>query len=343
MKRRQHLIALLEQQSLGDFQLKPLGRQAGGFQRIHHHGQEVAYTELQRRQINRHTHIVRPLRGVHTGTPQHQPADRIDETGFFRDGNEFAGRDHAVLVRPAHQCLQAGDAAALEIDQRLIIGLQHVAFDGGAQINLDATAALSARVHFRFKETERSEPFALGARQRHVGILEQLLGVVTVAGRNRDADAGTADDAVSVEQIRLADRRNQTARQHGDFFRPRDAGLYHGKFIGAETCDGVLFAQGRPQALGHTLEQLVADGMTQRIVDGLEVVEIEKQDRNLVAAAPGMRQQFIEPLTQQDAVRQAGQAVMLRHEGEASLGTLALGDVHQGQQDRRLALECQVT
>ena len=248
-----------------------------------------------------------------------------------------------MLVRPAHQRLEAGDAATLEIDQRLVIGLQHVVLDGVAQIDLDAAAALRARVHFRFKEAERPEPFALGARQRHVGILEQLLGVVAVAGRNRDADAGAADNAVSVEQIRLADRSDQAARQHGDLFRPRDAGLHHGKFIGAETRDGVFFPQGRPQALGHALEQLVADGMTQRVVDGLKVVEVEKQDRNLVAAATGVRQQFIEPLAQQDAVGQPGQAVMLRHKGKAGLGALALRDVHQGQQDRRAAFECQVT
>ena len=81
--------------------------------------------------------------------------------------------------------------------------------------------------------------------------------------------------------------------------------------------------------------------MAQRVVDGLEVVEVEKQHRDLVAAAAGMRQQFIEPLPQQDAVRQSGEAVMLRHEREPRLGALALGDVHQRQQHRRLAFEYQ--
>ena len=43
-------------------------------------------------------------------------------------------------------------------------------------------------------------------------------------------------------------------------------------------------------------------------------------------------------LAQQDAVRQSGQRVMLRHEGEPRLGALALGDVHQRQQHGRLVV-----
>ena len=41
-------------------------------------------------------------------------------------------------------------------------------------------------------------------------------------------------------------------------------------------------------------------------------------------------------LAQQDAVRQSGQAVVLRHEGKPRFGALAFGDVHQRQQHGRL-------
>ena len=43
-------------------------------------------------------------------------------------------------------------------------------------------------------------------------------------------------------------------------------------------------------------------------------------------------------LAQHAAVRQPGQPVVLRHEGEPRLGLLALGDVHQRQQHRRPAV-----
>jgi len=37
-------------------------------------------------------------------------------------------------MRPAHQRLEAGDAAARQIDQRLIMRLQHIVLDRGAQL-----------------------------------------------------------------------------------------------------------------------------------------------------------------------------------------------------------------
>ena len=45
---------------------------------------------------------------------------------------------------------------------------------------------------------------------------------------------------------------------------------------------------------------------------------------------------MVQLLAQQSAVRQVGQPVMLGHEGKPRLGALALGDVHQREQHRRL-------
>ena len=244
MQRRQHLIALLQQQGFGDLQFKPLRRQAGHLERVHHHREKIADAELQRRQVDGDAHIIRPLRRVHAGAPQHQPADRVDQAGFFRDRNEFHRRNHAAIrVRPAYQRLEAGDAPGLEIDQRLVMRLQDIVLDRRAQIDFDAAARLRTGVHFRFEETERAVAFALGARQRHVGVLEQLLGVVAVAGRNRNADAGAADNGMAVEQIGLADGVDQAPGQERHVLGPRHAGLHDGELVRAEARDRVLFAQ----------------------------------------------------------------------------------------------------
>ena len=78
--------------------------------------------------------------------------------------------------------------------------------------------------------------------------------------------------------------------------------------------------------------------MAERIVDRLEIVEAEHQHRDLFGAAPGVQQDLVHVLAQQIAVRQAGQAVVLGHEGKPRLGALALGDVHQRQQHRGLVV-----
>ncbi|MGY4432960.1 hypothetical protein ACVWWO_005437 [Bradyrhizobium sp. F1.13.1] len=67
---------------------------------------------------------------------------------------------------------------------------------------------------------------------------------------------------------------------------------------------------------------------------GLEIVEPQHQQGDLVGAAPRMQQHLVDLLAQQIAVRQTGQPVMLGHEGEPRLGALALGDVHQREQHR---------
>jgi hypothetical protein len=89
VQRRQHLAAFFQQQGLGDFQFQPPRRQAGLFQRIHHHRQQIADPKLQRRQVDRDANIVRPEGRVHAGAAQHQAAERIDQAGLLGDGDEF--------------------------------------------------------------------------------------------------------------------------------------------------------------------------------------------------------------------------------------------------------------
>ena len=203
-----------------------------------------------------------------------------------------------------------------EIDQRLIIRPQPVVLDRVAQVDLDLATALGARVHLRLEEGEGAAEFALGAGQRHVGALQQLFGLLTVAGRHRDADAGADHDGMAVEQIGLADRLQQALCQQRRVLGPRHAALHDREFVGVEAGERVLLAQRRAQALGDAAQQLVADAVAERVVDRLEIVEAEHQHRDLLGAAAGMQQDIVHLLTQQVAVRQAGQAVMLGHEGE---------------------------
>jgi hypothetical protein len=51
-----------------------------------------------------------------------------------------------------------------------------------------------------------------------------------------------------------------------------------------------LLAQGRPQPLGDAAQELVADTVAERIVDRLEIVETEHQQRHLLGAAPRVQQ-----------------------------------------------------
>ena len=62
------------------------------------------------------------------------------------------------------------------------------------------------------------------------------------------------------------------------------ADLDDGEFVAAEARHGVVRAHARSQSAGHRLQQRVADRVTERVVDGLEVIEIEAEHRKRVAA-----------------------------------------------------------
>ncbi len=259
--------------------------------------------------------------------------------GLLGHRNEFGRRDHAAFgIRPAHQRLEAGDAPARKTDQRLIIRPQHVVLDRVAQVEFGLAPALGARVHSGLEETERTARIVLGSRQRHVGALQKFFGFVAVARRRRNADAGADDDGMAVEQIGIGDRLQQPLGEDHGILGARQPAVDDREFVGVETGQRIFLAQRRAQALGDPAQQLVADAVAQRVVNRLEIVQSEHQHRDLFGAAPRVQQDLVHVLAQQVAVRQAGQAIVLGHEGKSRLGALALGDVHQRQQHRGLVV-----
>ena len=107
---------------------------------------------------------------------------------------------------PAQQRLEAGDLAARDVDERLVVQLELVGEQRLAQIELEPAALLHLRVHFRLEEVVGAAALGLGAVERHVGVAQQLVGLVAVGRRHGDADAGADDDLVAEHVERLEQR-----------------------------------------------------------------------------------------------------------------------------------------
>ncbi len=73
--------------------------------------------------------------------------------------------------------------------------------------------------------------------------------------------------------------------------------------------------------------------MAEGVVDPLEVVEVDAERRHAAAVAGAAGEHFLHALVEEDAVGQAGERVVVGHEGDARLGSLALGDVDGGDHD----------
>ena len=89
-----------------------------------------------------------------------------------------------------------------------------------------------------------------------------------------------------------------------------DVGADHDELVAAEPRDRV----GRPDRLGQPSREgeqhLVAGGVAGRVVDQLEAVEIEHEDRHVDALAPAAPHRVAEPVERERAVRQVRERVM---------------------------------
>ena len=79
-------------------------------------------------------------------------------------------------------------------------------------------------------------------------------------------------------------------------------------------------ARGILEPLGHLDQELVAVRMTEDVVDLLEAVEIDAQDRELLAGALAGLDHLGQRLQESGTVRQIGEAVVIGHVRHARLG-----------------------
>ena len=245
-------------------------------------------------------------------------------------------------MRPADQRLEAGASRRSRDRPAAGSAPRSASACSAARRSISsAPARLHAGIHLRLEEAERALALGLGAIERHVGVLQQPVGIVAVAGRQRDADAGADRDRVPVDDIGLADDREQARASRRLTSSGRlDIGLQDGELVAAQPGDVSSSRSNSARRRSATpCSSVSPNGWPSVSLTALEVVEIDAQHGE--ACAPLRRRRadhLLHALPQQNAVRQRGQRVVMRHEGDPRLGALALGDVDGGDQHRRPAV-----
>ena len=79
------------------------------------------------------------------------------------------------------------------------------------------------------------------------------------------------------------------------------------EFVAAQASEGVVLADREFHAVGDGGEEPIADSMAVLIVDALEVIEVEADDREHIAAARGLKHRMMETIAKKDAIRQSGE------------------------------------
>ena len=114
---------------------------------------------------------------------------------------------------------------------------------------------------------------------------------------------------------------------------------HHDEFVAAEAAEQIVVAQVLVQAGGCGLQQRIAGGVAEAVVDVLEAIEIDEQHRQRGAAVAGLLDGLGGLLAQQHAVGQAGQQVVVGQQLDALIGFALAGDVtEQDHEARRQAV-----
>ena len=231
-------------------------------------------------------------------------------------------------MRPAGERLEAERRAVLQRHDRLEAQRDFVVLDGDAQVGLQSQPFDGLVVHARFKQREPSLAALLRAVHRDVGVAQHVVGALRT-GIPHDADAGADGDFGAVELHGLL-HRFQHAFRHAHAVR-RLAHLVdqYREFVATQARDRVASPRGVQQASADLEQQLVAGGMAHRVVDGLEVVEVQEEHGHAARRNGAPAERLFHTFTEEGTVGEVRERIVKRLPGELRLQCAALGDVLQ--------------
>ena len=147
--------------------------------------------------------------------------------------------------------------------------------------------------------------------------------------RHRDADAGADLDQVIVDLVALAEMIDDAPGETGGVLVRSDVLLEHHEFVAAEPRHEILRAQHLAQPVGDRAQQLVAAGMTERVVDLLELIEVDEQQCRQLLGIMRNRQKTLDLVAEIDPVGKRGQFVVARQMGDSGFRVAPFGDVFE--------------
>lgn len=168
---------------------------------------------------------------------------------------------------------------------------------------------------------------SLGVVHGRVGVVHEGIGIVGIIRVEADADAERDKEFMTLDTIWPTEDGEQFFRDSRGILGSPDLGEQDHEFVATLAADGVDVAHAVLNTTRNCLEQAVPHGMAERIIDGLEVVEVEIEQGDQVSVSSGQANGSGEPLRQQGAIGQAGERIMLCLVGHPLQHDLRLGGV----------------
>ena len=330
--RRQRLIVEADR-GLGQLERDAIGRQAVACKTISQEIAEAFAAHLQLGHIEGDALAVQPL----VQPCAHLPAQQLerpfanvdDQAALFCEWNELARQyEPALRMLPAQQRFQSGQLACVGINARLEIQLQLVGADSLLQILLQLNAPLQfgrmlGREHPVLRLAGR-----LGGVHRDIRILQQLLRFRRMVGEDRNADRGRhRERAPGGCLVQSIDRAYDARSALFDITCAGDIFDHHREFIATQPDHRVIQSHRGFQAGSDIDQHPVTCLVAQRVIDDLEIVEVDEQQRHLAPALAAGAQDHGQVIDQPAPVGQAGQCIGDSHLRQRLLLAARLGHV----------------
>ena len=192
-------------------------------------------------------------------------------------------------------------------------------------------ATLHVRLHGRFKEGDAVAPFRLGAVHGDIGFAQQVMRLLLRFRQQGHADAGAAmirlPADLEVARDGGADFLGHLCRRMGRAVQViGQVRQQHDEFVAADARHRVGLAHQLCQPFSRQAQQRVAGGMAARVIDVLEVVEVDEHQRTDFMVARRGGQQVGDAVHQQAPVGQARQHVVEGQAVDVRFRSLALVD-----------------
>src|ERR1700722_11806649 len=258
---------------------------------------------------------------------QHQVRQLVDQSQFHGEVDEGAGGlNHALVVAQTHQRLDAHDIPGPDVDLRLKGTAKALFQNGKPQRLLDYHPFERLAFHAGVEEGRCALALVLDAVHRNVGVLAQYVVAASMIGIKADPDRSRGEYFRSVDE----ERSFQPLQRGLDIFRylllVLDRIEQQHEFVAADPRQHVGFAQIQPKPLGDLYQQRVPDRMAVIVVDVLEIIDVEKGERELGTCAIVLYE-AVGTMLNHTPHRQVGQFVKISRPEQMVLNGLLLADV----------------
>ena len=268
---------------------------------------------------------------------RHACSSTCSPSSAIRPLSSAIGMNSSGETMPRSGCAQRTSASVEtgrpggQVDDRLVEDLELAALQRPAQLGLGPHAGHGAGAHRLVEQLVAPAAARLGAVHRRVGVAEQRRGRVGPRRGQGDARAHREEVLAAVEDQRPGHRGREPLGDLGDAAPRVDVGADHDELVAAQARDGVGHPHrgGQPRRQGE--QHLVAGGVAEGVVDRLEAVEVEHEDRDVDALALPAGQGVSEAVERERAVGQPGERVVQRGMARDLLLAVAL----DGDDDQR--------